>query len=120
MSKFNPKVEEFENPDHFKVAKDLAWALKLLVALVVVAFGAGVWATSIASDVAKNRDQAAENATTLKEQAENTKDLPLVLESLKRIEASLESSDGRQRDMKSTLDKVEQRVGNLEDKLRNQ
>lgn len=105
----HPENDSFENPDHLRLHKDVAWVVRSLWVLIVVGFFAGVWATSLANDVAANAKALEDKATTAQ--------LASVADALTRIENNLKEADKRQREILDSQARLEQKVSDLEKKV---
>ena len=106
MSKINPQRHEYETPDGLSVAKDIAWVIKTLWSGAVVFVLASVWVIALAQDVKTNSEKIDEAATQ--------EQLASVVETLERIEKKIDAGDARQREMKSSIDKLETQVDTIE------
>lgn len=106
MSVMNPQKHEYETPDGLKVAKDISTVIKTLWSGAVVIIGAAIWVAALASDVEANK-QALEQAATVEQ-------LATVVQTLERIEGKIDDGDKRQREMKSSIDKLETQVAAVE------
>jgi septal ring factor EnvC (AmiA/AmiB activator) len=105
MSKINPKVDEYETPDSLSIAKDIAWVIKTLWGGAVVFILATAWVVALAQDVKNNTDKIDDAATQ--------EHLDTVIGLLERIEKKIDKSDDRQRQMKSSIDKLETQVEDI-------
>lgn len=106
MSVMNPQKHEYETPDGLKVAKDISAVIKTLWSGAIVIVGAAIWIAALAADVEANKDAVAQAATT--------EQLSTVVQTLERIEQKIDDGDRRQREMKTSIDKLETQVEAVE------
>jgi hypothetical protein len=97
--------------DHLKLHRDLSWVIKSLVALIVIGFIAGVWATTLAEDVKQNTEELDKKATI--------EQLASVAETLKRIEGKIDDGGKEQKTISNTVIRLETKVEALEEKVNN-
>ena len=105
MSKMNPTKAEYESHDGLSIAKDIAWVIKTLWGGAVVFILATAWVVALAQDVKSNTENLEEAATQ--------EQLNTVVGLLERIEKKIDKSDDRQREMKSSIDKLETQVEDI-------
>ena len=105
MSKVNPTKAEYESHDGLSIAKDIAWVIKTLWGGAVVFILATAWVVALAQDVKSNTENLEEAATQ--------EQLNTVVGLLERIEKKIDKSDDRQREMKSSIDKLETQVEDI-------
>jgi len=101
----NPTKAEYESHDGLSIAKDIAWVIKTLWGGAVVFILATAWVVALAQDVKSNTENLEEAATQ--------EQLNTVVGLLERIEKKIDKSDDRQREMKSSIDKLETQVEDI-------
>lgn len=92
--------------DHSKLHRDISVVAKSIWVLVAVGFLAGVWATTLAADVAVNTAELEKKAT--REQ------LLSVAQTLARIEAKIDTQATEQKVVSDTVIRLETKVEALE------
>lgn len=93
--------------DNMKLHKDLSWVIRAISALVVVGFVAGVWATTLASDVQKNTEKLEEKASSQQVEA--------LARTLSRIEGKIDGAATEQRVIRDSVIRLETKVQKLEE-----
>lgn len=93
--------------DSVKIHKDLTWVIRGLAGLVVIGFLAGVWATTLASDVNSNSKELETKA----DQAS----VAAVAETLARIEKKIDEQGKEQKTIRDSVIRLETKVEKLEE-----
>lgn len=93
--------------DNMKLHKDLAWVVRGLAGLIVIGFLAGVWATTLASDVSSNSKELEKKA----DQAT----VAAVVETLARIEKKIDDAGKEQKTIRDSVIRLETKVEKLEE-----
>lgn len=92
--------------DHMKLHQDISWVMKSLGVLIVIGFMAGVWATTLAEDVASHTEELQSKATV--------DQLEVVTDTLTRIERKIDTQAKEQKTVSDTVIRLETKVEALE------